>query len=200
MKSLVLLWLSALFAMSSPAITLLRGDPTADHSAAARTEYSDKDAPLGIRLKVFLQWFEVEDPERDMVMRARLVEAGFPADQLQELLHYFENLYNRITDEVDSGIRDIACHDKASDLSADQIRAVFNAIDDLRNGTFEKYVGVASGELAKLGYVDFPDKLRAMRNGFIDVGLEHRATPEQKILEGRKAICRHLKAEESKLF
>lgn len=187
------LWISPLLAMSSAAATLMPVDANTGHPPIYRTEFSEKDAPPGIRLKVFLQWFYVEDPGREMVMKSRLSDADFSAADHDKLLRYFEELFGRIESEVNSGIRDLACHDKASNLSADQVRAIFNAIDDLRNATYAKYVAVASGELAIFGYVDLPEKLEAMQNAFVDVGFEYRdkdTVSDKKILEARTEICR----------
>jgi hypothetical protein len=172
-------------------------------SPVVRTSYTDENAPPGVRLMLFLTWFAAEDIDHDIVMKSKLQDGEFRAEEYDLLLVYFEDLRNRIESEIDREMWQIACHERADRLDAVEVRAVWNALEDLRHGTYAKHVAIASGELAALGYVDFPEKLEIMETGFGSTGYDYRDTQlisDQQILEARPEICEGLRSRMSSVL
>jgi hypothetical protein len=158
-----------------------------------RTSYTGKDAPAGIRLKVFLGWFRLDHEDRDLIIKQKLVDGQFRAEDLDNLLIYFDELSHRVEAEIAEEMWHIACHEEAAKLNGIEIRAVWNALGDLREGTYAKYVAIASGELAALGYVDFPEKLEIMEAGFSSSEFDYRDNEwisDEQLFEARPGICK----------
>jgi len=188
---------SLVLLLSSLAAAFGADDPIQEQtSPVERTSYTGKNAPSGVRLMVFLGWFAAEDIDHDLILMDKLQDAEFVAEDYDSLLVYFEDLRNRIESEIDREMWQIACHEQAPQFDGIEIRAVWNAFEDLRHGTYAKYVAIASGELAALGYVDFPEKLEAMETSFTSTGYDYRDTEfisDEQLLESRPGICGSLK-------
>ena len=165
-----------------------------------RTRYTGENAPAGVRLKVFLIWFALEDPDVEPHIKDKLSSGEFRIEDHERLIAYFADLRVEIESEIQRGIQRMACHDRASELSGPELRAVYNAFEDLHNGTYSKYVAIASAELASFGYVDFPEKLEKISSSFEDGVIDYRTADflsEEILIENRVQICSHLESLDS---
>ena len=149
---------------------------------------------------MFLSWFRSDLEERDLIIKHTLAEGQFSPDDLDDLLIYFDGLLDRIEAEIARESWHIACHDEAARLNGIELRAVWNALGDLREGVYAKYVAIASGELAVLGYVDFPEKLETMVTSFASSEFDYRDSEwvsDEQLVEARSGICKSMAHERS---
>lgn len=168
----------ALVWVSSPLSTedvLAANDPP-----QPRLEYDKHNAPTGIRFMMFLRTFANDYPDIDDVIEWDLRSMGFRVGDVPTLRAYFLDLYHQIEEEIDASHQQMACNDDASRLRGEELGALFNAFEDVRFGTYSKYVGIASAELAKLGYSSFPEQLESMTHIIGVHSFENRAIAVQR--------------------
>ena len=166
-----------------------------------RTSYTGENAPTEVRLMVFLNRVtkkerQPQNKSNESSLQRDLQKGEFLESDYATLLVYFQDLSTRIESETDEGTWHIACGEQASQLNAVELRAVWNSLDDLRLAIYAKYAAIASGELAALGYVDFPEKLEMMGTSFISITYDYRDTesvPDDRLIEGRPGFCEALK-------
>lgn len=164
----------------------------ADERQPHNREWSNENAPAGIRLASFMSWYLVERQRGDPLINSMLSAGEFRAEDFDSLLAYFRDLQVEIWSELDHGGQRMACHDRASELNVVELRAVLNAYQEFQESTFAKYVAIASAELAPMGYVDFPEKLRRMANAFgfpRPDYLDPESVSENRLIDTRTKIC-----------
>ncbi len=163
-----------------------------------RYEYSNENAPPGVRFEIFISGFAPSQTSDKLKVfaKSRLRSLGFSVDDLPNLTTYFGNLYLEIDEEIGLSFLRMACNFGEASPNGSTLRAAFNAHDDLRLAVNAKYLAITSAELAAMGYDDFVERLNAMSVGFRMINRDNRyawGDTDDLIRPKFDEICRDLR-------
>ena len=128
---------------------------------------------------IFLQLFDMQEPTRTEIIEHSLRSMDFPAEGFPLLMEYFAALRREIHSEIEAAHIRVACRSAKANLRDDELGTAYNALDDIRHGVHAKYEGIASAELASLGYAGLSERLSRMSGGFSVSSFENRGQPEE---------------------
>jgi len=161
-----------------------------------RQTYTNENAPPEIRFNILLMKIKYGTSGSDRHIAYQLEQMGFDRSDVPMVAAYLGTVRGEISEEVSRNAWRIACSDITATLSGSAIRAVFSALDDLRQGIHAKYLAIASAELATMGYPDFSNMLNGLTSSFRVTYTDHRyawGTTDNDIHLHRADMCANLK-------